>query len=197
MPPKFKFTKEEIINTAFKIVRHKGWGALSTRSLAGELGSSSRPIYSFFSSISELEEEIVKKAVDLLYKYMIRKRTDDPWLDHGIGYVMFALKEKHLFRAVNDENHIALFKKYGDLIWNTLTCSLSDYPGFHGLNEEQIYKIQVTRWLFAHGLAFQASNPPPGTWDIKTIRIVMQEGSLAILDGLRNQFKLFDQKQAQ
>ena len=197
MPPKFKFTKEEIVNTGFKIVRHKGWGALSTRSLAGELGSSSRPIYSFFSSISELEEEIVKKAVDLLYKYMIRKRTDDPWLDHGIGYVMFALKEKHLFRAVNDENHIAFFKKYGDLIWNTLTSSLSDYPGFQGLTEEQIYKVQVTRWLFAHGLAFQASNPPPGTWDIKTIRIVMQEGSLAILDGLRNQIKLSNQKQAQ
>ena len=189
MPPKFKFTKEEIVDSAFKIVRRKGWGALSTRSLAGELGSSSRPIYSFFSSITELEEEIVKKAVDLLYKYMIRKRTGDLWLDHGIGYVMFALKEKHLFRAVNDETHIVMFKKYGDLIWNTLTGSLSDYPAFQGLSEEHIYKIQVTRWLFAHGLAFQASNPPPGTWDVKTIIIVMQEGSLAILDGLKRQIQ--------
>jgi hypothetical protein len=138
--------------------------------------------------MTELDEEIVKRAVDLLYKYMVRKRTGDPWLDHGIGYVMFALKEKHLFRAVNDENHIALFKKYGDLIWNTLTSSLSGYPGFQGLSEEHIYKIQVTRWLFAHGLAFQASNPPPGTWDVKSIRDVMREGSLAILEGLKNKF---------
>jgi len=197
MPPKFKFTKEEIVDSAFKIVRRKGWGALSTRSLAGELGSSARPIYSFFSSMTILEEEIVKKAVDLLYKYMIRKRTGDPWLDHGIGYVMFALKEKHLFRAVNDENHIVFFKKYGDLIWNTLTSALSDYPAFQGLSEEHIYKIQVARWLFAHGLAFQASNPPPGTWDIKTIISVMQEGSLAILDGLKNQINSAEQKQAQ
>jgi len=43
------------------------------------------------------------------------------------------------------------------------------------------------RWLFAHGLAFQASNPPPGIWDTKTIPTVMQEGSLAILDGLKAQ----------
>ena len=142
MPPKFKFTKEKIVESALKIVRRKGWGALSMRSLAGELGSSSRPIYSFFSSIMELEEEIVKKAVELLYKY-------------------------------------------GDLIWNTLTSSLSDYPAFQGLSEEQIYKIQVTRWLLARRLAFQASNPPLGTWDIKTISSVMQEGSLAILDGIR------------
>ncbi len=190
MPPRFKFTKEEIIESAFKIVRGKGWGALSTRSLADKLGSSARPIYSFFGSITELEEEIVKKAVDLLYKYMTRKRTGDPWLDHGIGYVMFALKEKHLFRAVNDENHIVFQKKYGDLIWNTLTSSLSDYPGFQGLSEEHIYKIQVTRWLFAHGLAFQVSNPPPGTWDIKTINTVMKEGSFAILEGLKNQIDL-------
>jgi len=197
MPPKFKFTKEEIVDSAFKIVRRKGWGALSTRSLAGELGSSARPIYSFFSSMTILEEEIVKKAVDLLYKYMIRTRTGDPWLDHGIGYVMFALKEKHLFRALNDENHIVFFKKYGDLIWNTLTSALSDYPAFQGLSAEHIYKIQVTRWLFAHGLAFQASNPPPGTWDTKTIISVMQDGSLAILDGLKNQFDSAEQTQAQ
>ncbi|MGB5745548.1 MAG: TetR family transcriptional regulator [Desulfobacterales bacterium] len=186
LPPKFKFTKEEIVDSAFKIVRHKGWSALSTRSLAAELGSSARPIYSFFSSMAELEEQIVKQAVDLLYKYMIRKRTGDPWLDHGIGYVMFALKEKHLFRAVNDEAHIVHFKNYGDVIWATLTGSLSEYSPFQGLSEEQIYKIQVTRWLFAHGLAFQASNPPPGTWDTKTIINVIQEGSLAILDGLKN-----------
>ena len=181
MPPK-------IIESAFAMVRRNGWSALSTRSLAGELGSSARPIYSFFRSMTELEEEIVKQTVDLLYKFMIRKRTGDPWLDHGIGYVMFALKEKYLFRAINDENHIVFFKKYGDLIWVTLTGSLTDYPAFEGLSEEHINKIQVTRWLFAHGLAFQVSNPPPGIWDIKTIYTIMREGSFAILDGLKNQF---------
>ena len=189
MPPKFKFSKEEIVKSGFKIVRRKGWGALTTRSLAAELGSSSRPIYSFFRSMAELEEEIVQKAVDLLYKYMTRKQTGDPWIDHGIGYVMFAFKEKHLFRAVNDEKHIVFFKKYGDVIWHKLTVFLAGYPAFKGLSDEQIYKIQGMRWLFAHGLAFQASNPPPGTWDIKTLTSVMQEGSFAILDGLTARMK--------
>ena len=192
MPPKFKFTKEQIIESACNIVRRKGWESLTTRSLAEELGSSARPIYSFFKSMGELEEELVKKAVELLYQFMVRERTGDPWIDHGIGYVMFALKEKHLFRAVNDENHIVYFKEYGDLIWATLTDSLSNYPAFQGLSEEQIYKIQVTRWLFAHGLAFQASNPPPGTWDVNTIRTVMQEGSVAILAGLKIQIQSSD-----
>jgi AcrR family transcriptional regulator len=188
MPPKFKFTKEKIIESAFNIVRQKGWEGLTTRSLAEELGSSARPIYSFFKSMEELEEELVKKAVELLYECMVRERTGDPWIDHGIGYVMFAQEEKHLFRGINNKKNIKYFKKYGDLIWNTLTSSLSDYPAFKGLSEEHIYKIQGTRWLFAHGLAFQVSNPPPETWDTKTIFTVMKEGSLSILNGLKIQF---------
>lgn len=81
--------------------------------------------------MTELEEEIVKKAVDLLYKYMIRERTGDPWLDHGMGYVMFAMKEKHLFRAVNDDNHIVYFKKYGFYMEYTyeLSFRLPSFPG--------------------------------------------------------------------
>ena len=186
MPPKFKFTKEEIIQSSINLIRQKGWNTLSTRTLANELGSSARPIYSFFKSMGELEEELVKKAVELLYECMVRERTGDPWIDHGIGYVLFAQEEKHLFRGINNEKNIKYFKKYGDLIWNTLTNSLSDYPAFQGLSADQIYKIQGTRWLFAHGLAFQVNNPPPETWDNKTIINVMKEGSLAILDGLKN-----------
>lgn len=189
MPPKFKFTKDEIIESAFTIVRCKGWNALSTRSLAAELGTSSRPIYSFFNSAKELEEEIVKKAVDLLHAYMTRETTGNPWHDHGIGYVLFAMEERFLFRSITDEAHITLFKEYGDAIWDTLTESLSTYPPFQGLTSDQIYQIQMQRWLFAHGLAFSASNPPPETWTSDNIIAVMQSGSQAIYIGLLEQFR--------
>jgi len=188
MPPKFKFSKTEIIDAAFKLVREKGWTALSTRSLADELGSSARPIYSYFNSMEELEEKIAKRGVALLYEYMVQERTGDPWQDHGIGYVMFAQTEKCLFRGLNDEKHIKYYKEYGELIWNTLTESLSDYMPFEGLSEEQIYQIQLTRWLLAHGLAFQVSTHPPDVWDDEKVVITMQQGSTAILEGLRQQF---------
>ena len=188
MPPKFKFTKAAIIASGFKIVRQKGWSALTARSLAEELGSSSKPIYSYFSSMEKLEEEIVKQAVDLLHDYMTREKTGEPWIDHGIGYVLFAHEEKHLFKGINDERHIDLFKKYGDFIWQALTDSLSDYSPFRGLSEEQVYLIQVTRWLFAHGLAFQVSNPPSDIWNEDKIITMMQTGSQAIYDGLIKKF---------
>jgi len=188
MPPKFKFKKEEIIESAFNLVRDKGWNSLSTRTLAEELGSSAKPIYSFFKSMDELEEELVKKSVDLLYAHMIRKRTGDLWIDHGIGYVMFAQEESHLFRGSNNEKNIKHFKAYGETMWSKCTESLSDYPPFQGLSEEQIHEVQLTRWLMTHGLAFQVSNPPPDVWDNSNIVLVVQKGSIAILDGLKQQF---------
>ena len=189
MPPKFKFTREQIVEAGLNLVRQGGWEALSTRSLADELGSSSRPIYSFFQSMAELEEEIVIRAVTLLQAHMEVERTGDPWHDHGIGYALFAMEEKHLFRSVNDEKHIDYYAKYGKMIWDTLTSSLAGYPPFQGLTEDQVYQVQLTRWLFAHGLAFQLSNPPSGLWNDQNIVSVMREGSDAILDGLKKQFQ--------
>jgi AcrR family transcriptional regulator len=188
MPPKFKFQKREIIQVAFDIVRQGGWQGFSARAMAEKLGSSSKPIYGYFKSMAELEEAVVKKTVDLLGEYMVRERTGDPWHDHGIGYALFGLAEKDLFMAANDTNHIAHYRNYGQILWDTLTASLSDYPPFKGLTEEQIYNIQLLRWLLAHGLAFQAASQPPGLFSEENITEIMRQGSEALISGLKTQF---------
>ncbi|THB80777.1 MAG: TetR/AcrR family transcriptional regulator [Desulfobacteraceae bacterium] len=188
MPPKFKFTKQEILSHACSLVREKGWHTLSTRTLAQRLGTSARPIYSFFHSMDELEEELVKISVDLLFDYMNRSYTGDPWVDHGIGYVMFAQEEPFLFRGANNEKNIKHFKTYGEIMWDKCSGLLAEYAPFQGLTTEQIYRLQVTRWLMAHGLAFQVSNPPPDVWNLERIIWVIQNGSIALLEGLKKQF---------
>lgn len=188
MPPKFKFTKQQIIDAAYTFVKTNGWQNLTTRTLAQQLGSSAKPIYSFFKSMDDLEEELVKKSVDLLYEYMCRKVTGDLWVDHGIGYVRFAQKESNLFLGSNNEKNIKHFRVYGELMWAKCSEALTDYEPFKNLTEEQIYRLQVTRWLMTHGLAFQVSNPPPGVWDDERILWVVQNGSIAILDGLKKKF---------
>jgi len=188
MPPKFKFTRDEIIDTAIELIRSKGWRALTARSLAEQLNASTRPIYSYFKSMAALDEAIAQKVVDLLHTHMVRKRTGDPWQDHGIGYVMFAQREKNLFRGINDEKRIQFFKEYGDIIWDQLTASLSQYPPFQEFTPEQVDQIQLTRWLFAQGLAFQVSNPLPGVWNNDKIVLMMRQGSTAIYEGMKKAF---------
>ena len=45
MPPKAKFTKEEITEAALNIVQTNGFEALTARELGTRLGSSARPIF--------------------------------------------------------------------------------------------------------------------------------------------------------
>lgn len=189
MPPKTKFTRENIIEKGYQIIREKGWGSLSTRSLAAELGSSPMPIYSSFSSMQELETEIIKKINNRLQEYMTRDITGDPWHDHGIGYVLFAAEERLLFLGINDEHHFAEGRKYGQQIWDHCMQSLADYLPFKGLTEEQIYDVQLKRWMLAHGFAFHACFAPQDSIGLQQIIPHICEGSNAILNGLKLGFK--------
>ena len=48
MPPKAKFSKEEIIKAAVNLVRTEGAQALTARALGTKLGVSSSPVFTFF-----------------------------------------------------------------------------------------------------------------------------------------------------
>ena len=48
MPPKFKFTKEEIINAALDLTRENGISSVTARRLGEKLGSSAKPIFQPF-----------------------------------------------------------------------------------------------------------------------------------------------------
>ena len=59
MPPKAKFTKNEIINAGLEIVRRDGFEALTARALGAELGSSARPIFTVLESKEEVEKAVI------------------------------------------------------------------------------------------------------------------------------------------
>jgi AcrR family transcriptional regulator len=153
MPPKPKFAREDVVEAAFNLVRKHGWDGLSARSIAQELNSSTQPIYSHLKSIKDLKKEIVKKIYELLFSYGTTKRTGDPWVDVGLGYVLFAKEEKQLFRCLGDEERMPLFKKYADKSFSAVTETLSNYPPFQGLSNEQIDKVRRLGFIFAFGLA--------------------------------------------
>ena len=98
MPPKQRFTPQDIVEAAFQVVRKQGWDGFSARTIAKELNSSTRPIYDYFNSMENIEAEVVKKILAHFVEFLSRERTGDKWLDHALGYVLFAAEEKHLFR---------------------------------------------------------------------------------------------------
>ena len=69
MPPKPKFTREEMIEAAVEIVRRDGEDALTARNLGSYLGASARPIFTVFESMDEVREAVKERAHEIFMKY--------------------------------------------------------------------------------------------------------------------------------
>jgi AcrR family transcriptional regulator len=103
MPPKVKITKTDIVETALSLVRESGAEALNARDLASALNCSTQPIFSNFSNMEELRDEIINAAYSL-YLEFIKKETESqkypPYKASGMAYIRFAKDEKELFKLL-------------------------------------------------------------------------------------------------
>ena len=61
MAPRYKYTREEMVEAAVRVVREKGIDALTAKALAGELGVSTQPVFTCFHTIEDLKTYIEKQ----------------------------------------------------------------------------------------------------------------------------------------
>ena len=61
MPPKPKFTREEIASAAFAMIKEGGVSALTARDLGARMGTSARPIFTLFKNMDmyDTDEEFI------------------------------------------------------------------------------------------------------------------------------------------
>ena len=101
MPPKVKFTKDEIVDAALRVARVKGAEGVTTREIAAELGVSTRPIFTYYRGMDELRADL-RLAAQAVY----RRYTDEglrqpiPFLGFGRQYLRFAQEEPQLYRLL-------------------------------------------------------------------------------------------------
>ena len=101
MPPSVKFTKQEIIDAALRVTRAGGIGSLTARSLATELGASTRPMFTYFDSMDALKHEVHEAAKDLYRAYVKRGLAEPiPFLGVGQSYIRFAKEEPELYKLL-------------------------------------------------------------------------------------------------
>ena len=119
MPPKVKFTREEIIRAALDIVRETGPEGLTARSLAARLGCSVKPIFGLFRSMEEVQQEVLAAGYRL-YGQTIAQAMEagkyPPYKASGMAYIAFAQQEKPLFRLLfmRDRSHEDASPRLGD-----------------------------------------------------------------------------------
>ncbi len=168
MPPKFKFTKEEIIAAATNVIRKGGSDRLTARALAEELGSSPKPIFGLFNGMEEVRSEVIKAADDIYKGYLQREMSGakyPPYKASGIAYILFAKDEPELFKllfmrdrsgetVIEDRESI---RHIIDIIMKNLEIS-----------EDDAYALHLNMWIYVHGIATMMATSYI-VWDIEFI----------------------------
>jgi AcrR family transcriptional regulator len=159
-PRIMQFSRDEIIEAAFALVREQGVEGFSVQAVARAIGGSTMPIYSHFANVRDLEEAICMKALELLKERMIEARTGDKWIDHAISWAKFAVEEKHVHRFLWDGRNVELCRRCGEGINDFISRELAGYPLFAGLSAEEVAMITLARRLFVQKLAYWLNKDP-------------------------------------
>lgn len=153
MPPKFKFTKDEITNAALNVTRKNGISGLTARALAAELGCSVKPIFGLFKNMEEVGQEVLS-AADLLYQNYLRedmaKGKYPPYKASGMAYIRFAKEERELFKLLfmRDRSSEKIEENKEEI--RPLTQLIQQNIG---ISEDEAYLFHLEMWLYVHGIA--------------------------------------------
>ncbi|MCM1368618.1 MAG: WHG domain-containing protein [Roseburia sp.] len=156
MPPKAKFTREEILRAALRLTERDGFDALTARALADELGSSARPIFTVFSDMNELRDLVIVGARELYTEYVERGlAASKAFKGVGEAYIRFAAERPKLF--------MLLFMREGSEVPN-IDAVLGEIDGNaekilasltaeYGIERELAKRLYIHLWLYTHGIA--------------------------------------------
>lgn len=156
MPPKAKFTREQITKAALEIVRAENFENLTARALAKKLGSSACPIFTVFENMEEVQEAVLKEVKDVYRGYVEKGLSATPAFK-GVGtqYILFAINEPKLFQILfmseqakeHDINNILpIIEESYDEILASITNS-------YGLEKNEAEKLYKHLWIYTHGIA--------------------------------------------
>ena len=101
MPPKARFTKEQITKAALGIVSEKGAQALTAKELGAALGTSTTPIFTVFHSMQEVQDAVMLAAMERFEEYAHKAAHIKPVFKQvGMQMILFAKEEPKLYQLI-------------------------------------------------------------------------------------------------
>ena len=156
MPPKPKFTREEVVEAALRLISEKGTDALTARELGERLGSSARPIFTTFRNMEELMGEVRKAAMqkyeafvgDAVHYTPVFKRF-------GTQMIRFATEEPKLFQLLfmRENDASATFSSLAAFLGPTRGLCIDAIVQDYGLTPDEADAFFEHMWVFTYGLS--------------------------------------------
>lgn len=161
MPPKPKFTREEIVSAALQLVSASGVEALTARELGVRLGSSARPIFTVFKNMDELLSCVRDAAMKYFEAFCAGKFADMPRFKRvGMKMVLLGIHEPHLFKLLfmHGEFGFHSFDELLSVLGDSAERSLDMLKEDNSLDRRSAKTVFENMWIFTFGLGVLCAN---------------------------------------
>ncbi len=189
MPPKCKFTREEITKTALDLTRAEGIDAFTARSLGTKLGSSPKPIFTVFENMEEVHAEVLK-AAKALYAEYIQVGLHQKVAFQGVGtqYIQFAIQEPKLFQLLfmSEQPQKPSVAGILPIIDESYGQILQSVQSGYGLDVKDAENLYRHLWIYAHGIAVLCATNMC-SFTAERIENMMSEVFLGLLQGIKGE----------
>lgn len=155
MPPKPRYSREEIAAEAFKMIKTDGLNALSARELGKRLGTSSSPIFSLFDSMDEVRSAARELAMQEFKEYVSDFREYTPAFKRiGMMIVSYGIHEPELFKLLFMQEHeeSADFRTGMDDLGDMYDVCVELLKAEYGFKQNEAELIFEQLWTLAFGM---------------------------------------------
>ncbi len=155
MPPKPKYTQEQIIAAALDVVSRRGIDALTAKSLGNALNTSATPIFTIFDSMQEVRDAVKDAAMERFESYAHKTDADMPVFKQvGMQMILFAKEEPQLYRLIfmSENSGITPFDDHYAALGNVADECLHTIEADYGLSAEDAQTLFEHVWVHTYGI---------------------------------------------
>lgn len=160
MPPKARFTRDDIVAAAFGLVREHGHECLNARLLAQALGCSTQPLLYQFESMGQIRQETYRVADEFHTGFLMTglDQAEDPLMALGLNYVRFAHEEPRLFRFLFQTDGLGAHDLKALLDNPDLAEMIALVSSASGISADDARTVFLSIFIAAHGCASLLAN---------------------------------------
>jgi len=181
MPPKNKFTREEIIEAAFEVAKEEGFSKITARSVASRLNLLVAPIYANFKAIDELVQAVVQRVFALSEELLSKQKGQNLFENIGKASLAFARDYPVLFRelVLKPNPYMTSYEETE----KAMVEALKENEEMKGWNVEERRRLFLKMRIFQLGLSAMVANGHVPSWldERESEKLLMETGDQLLL----------------
>lgn len=155
MPPKPKFTREEVAAAALSIIKEEGLSALTARELGKKLGTSASPVFTIFKNMEEVKWAARELGLKEFEEYIGDFSDYSPAFKRiGMSMVSYGIHQPEMFKLLFMQEHPEgkcfedFLQELGNMAETCIVLIQRDYALF----EEDARILFEQMWVHAFGI---------------------------------------------